>query len=145
MEKLVPCFKSLVLFIYFQLDSNQVILAALCPFSEVSLGVFGIILVKYPPFTHLHYPARWQQMPRYSFSFILPSITWGFPVLYDEKQPDTKIIPPPNYTVSYVFLRWCAVSFVLPTWCLSFSQFTVGLIWPDYRLPVFVQTLCNKL
>lgn len=49
------------------------------------------------------------------------------------------MFPPPNYTVGMVFLGWYAVSFDFQTWCVMASKgFSVGLIWPDCTLPVFV-------
>ena len=90
------------------------------------------------------------RMSRYISPFILPSIIWSLPVPYAEKQPHTMMFPPPNFTVGIVFLGWCAVPFLLQTWCVLwhpkssilvssdqtiFSQYFIGL----------VQMLCSKL
>ena len=82
------------------------------------------------------------RMSRYMAPFIFPSMTWSLPVPRDEKQPHAMMFPPPNFTVGIVLFGWCAVPFLLQTWCVvwqpkssilvssdqtTFSQYWLGL------------------
>ena len=81
------------------------------------------------------------RMSRYISPFILPSIIWNLPLPYAEKQPHTMMFHLQTSNL-LVFLGWCAVPFLLQTWCVLwhpkssilvsfdqtiFSQYFIGL------------------
>jgi len=52
------------------------------------------------------------------FLFIFPSIIWILPVPCEEKQHNTMILPPPNFTVGMVFLVSYAEPFLLQIYAM---------------------------
>ena len=67
----------------------------------------------------------------YMAPFIVPSMIWSLPVPWEEKQPHTMILPPPNFTVGIVLFGWCAVPFLLQTWCVVWQPKSSILVSSD--------------
>lgn len=59
---------------------------------------------------------------------------WSLPVPFAEKQPYTMMFPPPNFTVGMVFLGWCAVPFLLQTWCVLWHPNSYILLSCDHTI-----------
>lgn len=78
---------------------------------------------------------------------IFPSIIWILPVPWEEIQPNTMTLPPPNFTVFMVFLRSYAEPLLLQTVCGIIGQKNCP-VWLQHILPVIhrlFQMLCSKL